>query len=396
MAGHIRKRRLSDGKTSYQAKLPSPARPRKAIVKTFSRRREAERWLTAQAAAVNDGSFIDPRHGAQPFRDLVTTWERTHLPNLAPKTRERYESVTRTYLIPTFGSTPVGRLTRADFKVWFASLATERKPNGKPRYAPGTLRKVQVVLSSILSEGVELGLLRDNPAARLRLPSPLRTEMTILTAQEIKELADAVPRASDRLAIYVASYCGLRAGELWGLQRRDVDLLHNRLYVQRALKDIRGHLEFGDTKTSGSRRAISLPAFLHAMLTEHMESMPASPDALLFISPGGGGTRRAGSGGPIRHGLFVRRVFKPAVETVLPAEKHKLRFHDLRHTCASLLVAAGAHPKLIQARLGHSSITTTLDRYGHLFPSVEEALAVALDVTFNGAGAPTPLRRAGS
>jgi integrase len=140
------------------------------------------------------------------------------------------------------------------------------------------------------------------------------------------------------------------------------------------------------------------------MLTEHMESMPASPDALLFVSPGGGGTRQAGNGGPIRHGLFVRRVFKPAIvgdektnrKSALPVAKHNLRFHDLRHTCASLLVAAGAHPKLIQARLGHASITTTLDRYGHLFPSVEEALADALDVTFNEASAPTPLRQARS
>jgi integrase len=361
--------------------------------------------LTNQAAAIQDGSFIDPRHTAQPFRDLVATWERTHLPNLAPKTRERYESVTRTYLVPTYGSTPLGRLTRADFKEWFASLAAERKPNGKPRYAPGTLRKVQVVLSSILSEGIELGLLRENPAARMRLASPLRTEMTILTAEEIKALAEAIPRTSDRLAIYVAAYCGLRAGELWALQRRDIDLLHNRLHVRRALKDIRGHLEFGDTKTTGSRRTVSLPAFLQAMLTEHMESMPASPDALLFVSPGGGGSRQAGDGGAIRHGLFVRRVFKPAIvgdeenedekkrrKPALPAEKHNLRFHDLRHTCASLLIAAGAHPKLIQARLGHSSITTTLDRYGHLFPSVEEALADALDVTFNNASTPTPLR----
>jgi integrase len=401
MAGHIRKRRLSDGRVSYQARLPISARPRKVIVKTFTRRRDAERWITGQAATIHDGSFIDPRHGTKPFKDLITTWERTHLPKLAPKTRERYESVTRTYLIPQFGSTPLGKLTRSDFKEWFASLAVERKPDGKPRYSPGTLRKVQVVLSSILSEGIELGLLRENPAARMRLASPPRTEMTILTAEEIKALADSIPRASDRLAIYVAAYCGLRAGELWALQRRDIDLLHHRLYVQRALKDLRGHLEFGDTKTYGSRRTVSLPAFLGAMLAEHMETMPASPDALLFVSPGGGGARQKGDGGPIRHSLFVRRVFKPAIvgdkekkrEPALPAHKHNLRFHDLRHTCASLLIAAGAHPKLIQARLGHASITTTLDRYGHLFPSVEEALADALDVTFNNASAPTPLRQ---
>jgi integrase len=140
------------------------------------------------------------------------------------------------------------------------------------------------------------------------------------------------------------------------------------------------------------------------MRTKHMETMPAKSDALLLVSPGGG-ARQKGDAGPIRHSLFVRRVFKPAIvgdernedetkrrKPALPAEKHNLRFHDLRHTCASLLIAAGAHPKLIQARLGYSSITTTLDRYGHLFSSVEAALADALNATFNGAGAPTQLR----
>lgn len=87
-------------------------------------------------------------------------------------------------------------------------------------------------------------------------------------------------------------------------------------------------------------------------------------------------------GGPLRHGLVYARYFRRAVREALPAEKNGLRFHDLRHTCASLGIAAGAHPKLISARLGHSSITITLDRYGHLFPSVEEALAEALDVAF--------------
>src|SRR5436190_4216007 len=88
------------------------------------------------------------------------------------------------------------------------------------------------------------------------------------------------------------------------------------------------------------------------------------------------------AGKPLRHNLFYRRHFKPAVRAALPHHLHGLRFHDLRHTCASLSIAAGAHPKLISARLGHSSIQVTLDRYGHLFPSMEEALATALDAAF--------------
>ncbi len=152
------------------------------------------------------------------------------------------------------------------------------------------------------------------------------------------------------------------------------------------MKDVDGKQEFGPVKTESSRRTVSLPAFLVAMLSEHLTqpSHDSSPDGLVFPSK---------TGKPLRHNLFYRRHFKPAVAGytdkkgvyhpgALPASKHGLRFHDLRHTCASLSIAAGAHPKLISARLGHSSIGITLDRYGHLFPSVESALADALDAAF--------------
>lgn len=369
------------------ARIPSARNRRKDIVKTFDRKRDAERWLATQAAAMQDPSYIDPRSAAKPFRELVATWERTRVAGLAPKTRERYSSVTRTYLLPEFGSTPVGKLTRGDIKEWFAGLDV----------TPGTARKIQVVLSSILSEGVELGLLRENPAARLRLATPERRDMTILTAEEVRKLADAIARPTDRLAVYVAAYTGLRAGELWALQRRDIDLDGRRLVVQRTLKDESGALTFVNaTKTEGSRLVVSLPTFLVNMLRTHLDGLPSPADTLLFTSPGGGGGRAEGDGGPVRHGLFVRRVFRPAVvgkkdrtgaykvPPALPAAKHGLRWHDLRHTCAALLIAVGRHPLEIKTRLGHSSITTTMDRYGQLFPSAEAALADALDATFNG------------
>ena len=122
------------------------------------------------------------------------------------------------------------------------------------------------------------------------------------------------------------------------------------------------------------------------MLNVHLTEAVADdgPDALVFPSK---------TGKPLRHNLFYRRHFKPAVAGytdkegvyhpgALPASKHGLTFHHLRHTSASLSIAAGAHPKLISTRLGHSSITITLDRYGHLFPSVESALAEQLDALY--------------
>jgi integrase len=93
-------------------------------------------------------------------------------------------------------------------------------------------------------------------------------------------------------------------------------------------------------------------------------------------------------GGPLRHGNFYRRHWRKAVKAALPAEKHALRFHDLRHTCASLLIAAGAHPKAIQERLGHSTIQITMDRYGHLLPSIEATLTDALESAYTASQVP--------
>jgi integrase len=148
-------------------------------------------------------------------------------------------------------------------------------------------------------------------------------------------------------------------------------------------------------------RTLGLPRFLVAMLTDHLEAIPAEPDALVFTSS---------SGGPLRHGNFYRRHFKPTVRRrycaecdatvsaddescpdcegsalvyVLPPAKHGLRFHDLRHTCAALLIAADAHPKAIQDHLGHRDIQTTFNVYGHLLPAAQEALAAALDDAYD-------------
>jgi len=262
---------------------------------------------------------------------------------------------------------------------------------------------VQVVLSSILSEGVELGLLRENPGMRMRLAAPPRRHMTVLTDVEVRALAEAVQRPQDRLAVYVAAYTGLRAGELWALRCADVDLEQRTLRVERTLTSEHGALIFRDaTTTEGSRRTVSLPMFLANMLAAHLAAPngrtpnnQADPDALLFTAPGGANGRKTGDpDNAVRHELFRRRVFKPAVAASLPAAKQNLRWHDLRHTCASLLINRGANILLVARHLGHADPSMTLKVYGQLYPSHEAALADALDAGFNAAqgGEAPPLR----
>jgi integrase len=208
-----------------------------------------------------------------------------------------------------------------------------------------------------------------------------------LNAEQVRQLAEATPHHY-RLLVYMAAYTGLRAGELAGLRRKDVDLLRGVVQVRQALKQLDPPV-FGGTKT-GKARTVTLPKFLRTMLTDHLAgAIPggASADALIFTSP---------EGGILRHGLFMRRVWYPTIKgdkkrklkPALPAELHALRFHDLRHTCASLLIAQGAHPKIIQERLGHASITTTMNRYGHLFDGLDATLIDGLDAAHDEAAAP--------
>jgi integrase len=174
--------------------------------------------------------------------------------------------------------------------------------------------------------------------------------------------------------IYAAGYLGLRWGELAGLKRARVNLLKQVVEVVVILTEVKGRLDFGLPKTKASRRSVSVPGFLNEMLSEHLEHRPGGPETLVFVGR---------DGAPLRRSNFRKRHWLPALKTSgLPED---LRFHDLRHTAVSFLIAQGAHPKEIQARLGHSSITTTLDRYGHLFPSLDERLREGLEDLFQQA-----------
>jgi len=396
MEGHVRKRHRPtcakrvdrrkrcncDGR--WQARIPDPARPGTThkIERQFASEREAKAWLVSQQAAEQVGGWIDPRAAERPFAEVLTAWQQGWTGRLSPNTARRYRSIIDTYLTPEFGTATVGAITHERVQRYINRLNEQGT-------SPGTVRNVYAVLRTAFAKAVKLGAVKVNPCTDIDLPRANREPMLFLTAEQVRAVAEKID-AHYRVLVYVAAYAGLRAGELAGLQRQDVDLLRNVLHVRRAMKDVNGKLELGPTKTH-AQRTVSLPTFLRNMLNEHLLASDGGPESFVFTLK---------SGGPLRHGLVYGRYFKRAVAGwtdkrgkqypgSLPAELHALRFHDLRHTCAALSIEAGAHPKLIQQQLGHSSITVTLDRYGHCFPSMATALADALDATFSAGDAAT-------
>jgi integrase len=332
--------------------------------KTFPRKADAEAFRSTVRADVRRGTWVDPAASVTPFGTWATTWLASRL-NVRRTTLATDEGCVRKHLLPRFGTVPIGRIARSDVQRWIKSL-------NDAGVGPDTVRRCHRLLKTIMAAAVEERLIPESPCRRISLPRINRREQLFLTAHEVELLADAIDPLY-RALVYTAAYLGCRWGELAGLKRENLDVARRELRIVGTLEELGRDVRYvEETKTSSSRRNLSVPEFLAEMLEEHLADAP--PSDFVFVRPDGTWLRRA---------TFRRAHWKPAVTAagLDPA----LRFHDLRHSCAGLLIAQGVHPKEIQARLGHASITTTLNTYGHLWPSLGAQLDAKIENVYREA-----------
>jgi integrase len=326
--------------------------------RTFPTRREAEAFLHRVESAKHEGTFRDPRAAKVPIEKRARAWlEGLH--HVRPSTLAQYRWAVERYIIPRIGQVAIGALRPEDVRSFLAAMLAD---GARPR----TVRAVRQVLHGILEEAVRDGVIPSNPARYARPPREERSELRVPTPEEVERLVEATPEPW-RALLLVLAYGGLRIGEALGLQRRDLDLLRGRLQVRRQAVEVGGAVELADVKTAAGRRVIALPAFVVEALARHLEGRPSEPEALVFADA---------RGGPVRRTNWRRRVWGPAVRA---AGLEGLRPHDLRHFAASVAVAAGAHPRALQARLGHSSARVTMDVYASVLPGLDEELASRLE-----------------
>lgn len=331
--------------------------------KSFRRKVDAERFASTVEVQILRGEWVDPRLGRTSFGDWAGRWMPTTAA-LKPTTRAGYESLLRTYLLPAFGRSAIARIEAVHVREWIAELVSSG-------LSPSRVRQCYFLFSNIMQAAVHSGYIARTPCVGVKLPRVTRAEMRFLSAEELSALAEAVAAPYSTL-IYVLGYGGLRWGEVAALRRSRCELLRARLRVRESLADVDGHLYFGPTKTYKARDVV-LPRFLVDRLARHLAGqVPAGPDALVFTSP---------DGAPLRVSNFRQRVWFAALRA--SGIPQSFRIHDLRHTCAALLISQGAHPKVIQQHLGHSSITVTMDRYGHLFPDDMDRLADELNNVYS-------------
>jgi len=337
---------------------------------TFSRKVAAERFLADQETSKSRGTWVDPELGETPFGQYVAKWFETTA-HLRPSSRARTDGILREHLLPRFGSRPLASIDTDDIRTLVSDLSARG-------LAPASVRKVYNVLRPILRAAEEARYIGRSPCVGIKLPKATRTQMRFLSPEEVAELARATPERH-RALVLVAAYGGLRFGEMAGLRVRDIDFLQSRATIEEAIVEVGGQLHRGPTKTGPARR-VTLPRFVTEALAAHLDASPTSPDGHVF---------RDRADGPLRRSNFRANVWLPALRrlgwgTWVGEGKARrfapaLRIHDLRHTAAALAIAQDAHPLAIKERLGHASITTTLNTYGHLFPEIDAELAERLD-----------------
>jgi len=283
-----------------------------------------------------------------------------------------YRGILDTHVLPEFGDRGIGTITPGDI---VASLGTRVTKGGKPISA-STRRNILHVLSPVMEAAFNDDLIPKNPCRTkavqdaARSATTRRAEMLHLDAEEVAALADAITPYY-RTFILTAAYTGMRQGELHALRVKRVNLTQATLTVAESAAVVRGEVQFVPPKTRAGERELWLPPFLVKLLTEQMAGK--SDDDFVFARP---------NGDPLRQGDYYHQHFKRAVKVALPKKKHGLRFHDLRHTHATMLIAQGVNFKVISQRLGHSSIAITIDRYGHVNEKDQEELVTGLAATY--------------
>lgn len=352
-------RKLPSGRFQVRYRDPETNRYRTAA-QTFATKGAAGRWLSILEADLARGLWHDPKRGEVLLCEIAETWYSTKV-HLRETTKRIYRSTLDVHILPAFGERPIGSITTMDLHVWIAAL------HQKPRCGPNTVAKTYKQLRTIMELALDAGLIVRNPcrikgAGTERLP-----EMRCATIEEVAALAQAVEPRCQAL-ILLAAYSGLRWGELAGLRRRYLDPLHKTVRVVEQCVEVEGRFVWGAPKTAAGVRTVVLPSFMCDVMIEHLArwSEPGI-DGLVFVMP---------EGGPLRRANFRARVWFPGLRDA-GIEDH-MRFHDLRHTNATLAAASGAPLRAVMHRLGHASSAAAL-RYQHRLEGQDEAIADFLD-----------------
>jgi integrase len=348
-------RQLPSGR--WQASYRGPDGRRRTADSTFATAADANAWLSSIEAQVIAGDWRPPEPSRETFGSYGDRWLASRV-DLRPSTRELYSLLWNRWVEPTLGDVPLAALDTERVRTWYLGQVADHPTSTQPAKAYRLAR-------AMLNTAVEDGLLRSNPCRVKGAGREEAAERPVATPDQVAKIAAAIDERY-RVMVLLGAYCSLRLGELAGLRRGRIDVLHRRIAVEeQAVELAGGKVVFGPPKTAAGRRSVAVPAELVKLLEEHLAAFVGPDvDALVFTSP---------EGHPLRRTKFRARWAAACKTTGITG----LHFHDLRGSGATWAATTGATVRELMGRLGHTTPTMAL-RYQHATLERDQAIAERL------------------
>ena len=368
MRGHITQR----SKDTYSIKIslgkdPTTGKYKSQWFTVQGSKKAAQKKLSELLHQLDTGTLMKP--GKTTVADYLQSWLSDQAkPSLSPRSFERYLGIVQQHLIPSMGNLPLTQLKPEHLQKHYADALNSG-------LNPRTVRYHHAVIHVALRTAVKWGLVPRNVADSVDPPKFKRLQMQTWNEYEVNQFLDAAKSSQYYALFYTALYTGMRRSELLALRWQDIDFIYSQISVSRSLHHLKdGSYIFTQPKSEHSRRTIALPPSAFLMLEAYHKAMEIEArmigstlsDADLIFNT---------LGKPYRPNTITRAWQSLCVKAGI----NVIRFHDARHTHASLMLKQGIHPKIVQERLGHASIAMTLDIYSHVAPGIQEAAAESFD-----------------
>ena len=373
--GKIIERKNKDGSLSYDVVVAfkdNTTGKWKHRWKTTDGSRKADTLKTAMLREVDKGY-------QQPTKETVATfmqsWIDGYKANITARSYDRYSGIVKNHIIPSIGKIPLALLSPQNIQ----KMYSDKLESG---LAPRSVRYIHIVLHRALQTALKWHKITVNPADSVDIPKAQHTEMQIWNESEIIQFLEAARSTPYHCLFYLAIFSGARRGELLALRWQDVDLKTGQLSISRSVQCVNGEYIFSQPKTEKSRRTIALPqsaVLLLKQLREVAEHTRARIDPKSKVEDAELIFTHTTDGVPLRPNTVSR-----AWETTAKKAGVKIiRFHDARHTHASLMLQQNVPLKVVSERLGHSSVSVTGDVYSHILPGMQESAAQRFDDAFS-------------
>jgi integrase len=352
-------RRRESGR--WQVRYRGPDGRMRSAPQTFTRKAEAERYLSLVEVQLARGDWTDPARAKVLVHDYAVQWL-DQRPGLRPRTVDLYRSLLRLHIDPMLGEIPLGKLDTPTIREWRAKLLASG-------VSTTTAAKAYRLLRAVLMTAVrEDRILPRNPCQIRGADREQARERPVLSVAQVVALADAVPPRF-RAMILLTTFASLRFGEVSALQRRDIDLDSETVRVRRTFSEVPGRgLLVGPPKSAAGARVVTVPGVVMAAVSEHLdEYVDEAPASLVFTGP---------KGAPMRRGN-VRKALR-WTDALAAAGLSGVRLHDLRHTGNTLAARSGVSTRDLMARMGHDSVRAALI-YQHATLEADARIAAALN-----------------